>query len=490
MKSTKKSLVVCGLSLLMCCALLVGTTFAWFTDSVVNKGNKIESGRLDVQLWNNGVDISDSTKPIFDYNLWEPGYSTGANLQVKNVGSLAVKYELELQNVSATKGLETAIDVQVNGKTVGTLSNFMNGENLLEGTLLPGKGSDPASIVLKMQEKAGNTYQNAEATFDILLKATQATHEQDGFGNPDYDQDASLDFIPVDSEEDFVTAVENAKANETVQLQKNLTLDQPIPQSGSGTTTIDLNGHTLGSTSSDPLIVDQGSSFTMKNGNLALQRSGFSPSCIEVNGTFTLEGVNYTAKNSSGILVKGDSQVNISNSTITADGYCISTNATYGSGMTISVKDSTLNAPLNTTSTGVLLNVPGTLLMENCTVNSKWQSVVVRGGDATLTNCTLNNLIDDDGSIYTKPDYKVNENWGQGNDLPNAALVVGNHSTSAYRYPATCTLVNTDISVNDGFMTVYAYGNSEEGCGASVNYDSASNIGEVIRGENVTVNGQ
>ena len=122
MKSTKKSLVVCGLSLLMCCALLVGTTFAWFTDSVVNKGNKIESGRLDVQLWNNGVDISDSTKPIFDYNLWEPGYSTGANLQVKNVGSLAVKYELELQNVSATKGIETAIDVQIDGKAVGTLS--------------------------------------------------------------------------------------------------------------------------------------------------------------------------------------------------------------------------------------------------------------------------------------------------------------------------------------------------------------------------------
>ena len=130
-KNTKRSLLTSGFSLLICCALLVGTTFAWFTDSVTSQGNKIQAGTLDVQLWNGEQDISNSAVPVFDYNLWEPGYSTGANLSVHNVGSLAVKYELELQNVTTTKGMEKVIDVMVNNDVQGTLADFMQGENRL-----------------------------------------------------------------------------------------------------------------------------------------------------------------------------------------------------------------------------------------------------------------------------------------------------------------------------------------------------------------------
>lgn len=197
MKKTKKSLLFSGLALMMSALLLAGTTFAWFTDSVTNKGNKIEAGTLDVQLYQDTTDISNSTEPVFNYDKWEPGYSTGADLSVKNNGTLAIKYELELQNVTATKGIENVINVYVGKDLKGTLAQFMNGENLLEGTLNAGASTDSTMITLAMQTSADNDYQGATASFDILLKATQAPVETDGFGNPNYDANATYDSVTV-----------------------------------------------------------------------------------------------------------------------------------------------------------------------------------------------------------------------------------------------------------------------------------------------------
>ena len=229
MANTRKSLIFSAISLLLCCALLVGTTFAWFTDSVTNTGNKIQAGNLEVALLKDGVDISDSNTPVFSYDLWEPGYSTGANLAVKNNGSLALKYELVLQNVVTTKGIENVIDVIVGGKTVGTLADFMNGEVLVPGNLTAGATSDTYEIVLKMQKTAGNDYQNAVATFDILLRATQYTYEKDGFGSDQYDKDAvymqknvSYDETktPEQNGAALQAAILSAKDGETIYVEK------------------------------------------------------------------------------------------------------------------------------------------------------------------------------------------------------------------------------------------------------------------------------
>ena len=105
-KTTKRSLVAAGLVLLLCIAMLVGTTFAWFTDSASTAGNKIQAGTLDVQLlMHNGreyVDISNDTRAIFGTGsiaqnnnaetLWEPGKTQVAYLANKNNGNLALKY--------------------------------------------------------------------------------------------------------------------------------------------------------------------------------------------------------------------------------------------------------------------------------------------------------------------------------------------------------------------------------------------------------------
>ena len=89
-----------ALSLLLCLSMLVGTTFAWFTDSVSSGKNRITAGNLDVELeyfvkgetaaedkW---VTVQDATD-LFSDKLWEPGHTEVVYLKITNAGSLAMK---------------------------------------------------------------------------------------------------------------------------------------------------------------------------------------------------------------------------------------------------------------------------------------------------------------------------------------------------------------------------------------------------------------
>ena len=48
--STKRALVLSLLSMLLCVSMLVGSTYAWFTDTATTAVNKIQAGTLDVAL--------------------------------------------------------------------------------------------------------------------------------------------------------------------------------------------------------------------------------------------------------------------------------------------------------------------------------------------------------------------------------------------------------------------------------------------------------
>ena len=50
-KTTRRALFMSVISLMLCCAMLVGTTFAWFTDEVTSVNNIIKAGNLDVELY-------------------------------------------------------------------------------------------------------------------------------------------------------------------------------------------------------------------------------------------------------------------------------------------------------------------------------------------------------------------------------------------------------------------------------------------------------
>ena len=95
-----------AISLILCIAVLVGTTFAWFTDKVEVRGNIIKAGNLDIEMywtedydgqntiWHNVED--DGYKTIFNYDKWEPGYTDVKYIKIVNNGNLALNYEFAI----------------------------------------------------------------------------------------------------------------------------------------------------------------------------------------------------------------------------------------------------------------------------------------------------------------------------------------------------------------------------------------------------------
>lgn len=117
---SKRALLINVLSILVCCALLAGTTLAWFTDTAVNTCNRIQAGKLRVDLLMRGEDgsyfsIAGGHGDIFDAaanangtnkTLWEPGKTQVVYLAVRNKGNLALRYNVPF-STSPTSGLPT-----------------------------------------------------------------------------------------------------------------------------------------------------------------------------------------------------------------------------------------------------------------------------------------------------------------------------------------------------------------------------------------------
>ena len=212
-KSTKKALLLSALAMFACVAMLIGSTFAWFTDSVTSAGNKIEAGTLKIDLElldkdGNWSSIKESKAALFNYDLWEPGYTEVKVLKIENEGTLALQWVAQFQSEKALSALANVIDVYVlksateigypadrnlAGYTkVGTVAEFVNNFAETEnGTLLAGEEAYLA-IALKMQESAGNEYQGLSlGEFDIKIFATQYTYEKDSFDDQ-YDKGATV----------------------------------------------------------------------------------------------------------------------------------------------------------------------------------------------------------------------------------------------------------------------------------------------------------
>ena len=105
MKNKKTKLLYSVLSLLLCLSMLLGSTFAWFTDSVQSGINVIAAGNLDVALYHSNAavqnePVGEATKLFMDLNgkdiLWEPGVVSYENLRIANEGDLALTYQLAI----------------------------------------------------------------------------------------------------------------------------------------------------------------------------------------------------------------------------------------------------------------------------------------------------------------------------------------------------------------------------------------------------------
>lgn len=230
--NTKRALVVSVLSLLLCASMLIGTTFAWFTDSVESGKNIIKSGNLDVEMqyaqanedpasanWKDA-----SKEAIFSYDNWEPGYVDAKHIRVSNEGTLALNWQMRIVANGAVSKLANVIDVYYfknatqldredveDGKHLGTLTEVLgtikNMSNEVRGFLEADTAKD-ITIAFKMKESAGNEYESLSigTDFSVQIIATQRMSESDSFG-PDYDEKVPSPEVPAA----LVTPLEDKK---------------------------------------------------------------------------------------------------------------------------------------------------------------------------------------------------------------------------------------------------------------------------------------
>ena len=202
-KATKRALLTSVMALVMCVVMLVGTTFAWFTDTASTGVNKIVSGNLRVDIIGANsdshiekLDFTKATGAEGENLLWEPGcrYLT-EGFRIANKGNLALKWKAEINkdNIVNDKVVDTAkdgvslldvIDFYVVTKAADGTETAVAIENFT-GKLAANVGkSETYYIKGVMQTTAGNDYQNL--TLDgitITVYATQDTVENDSFNN-------------------------------------------------------------------------------------------------------------------------------------------------------------------------------------------------------------------------------------------------------------------------------------------------------------------
>ena len=219
-KSTKRALLGSVMAMVLCLAMLVGATFAWFTDTASTNVNKIQAGNLDVVLEMQNADgkwVSAEGKTLDfvkaadakgEAILWEPGctYELPA-LRIRNNGNLALKYQVIITGINGSAKLNTAIDWTIGDVAMGAEQHLAAGE------------SNAFTIKGHMWESAGNEYMNESIDgIAITVVATQNTVESDSF-DKDYDADAEYPVVAVgDVNTDGDTVLKDKEEDHTIQV--------------------------------------------------------------------------------------------------------------------------------------------------------------------------------------------------------------------------------------------------------------------------------
>ena len=237
-KATKRALLTSVMALVMCVVMLVGTTFAWFTDTASTGVNKIQAGNLDVALemkdsegkWVSAEGQTLQFKkaadaPADEKVLWEPGCTYELpELRIVNKGNLALKYKISISGAKdATpdndKNDLKLLDVidwtySVSGAD-GDATDELGTERYLAAKTGEADVFDTLTIKGQMQKSAGNDYQGmAIEGIAITVVATQDTVESDSFSK-DYDENATY---PVVVTPDTAASVDYSKSNAVYQF--------------------------------------------------------------------------------------------------------------------------------------------------------------------------------------------------------------------------------------------------------------------------------
>lgn len=222
---TKKALRGSLFALFLCIVLLIGTTFAWFTDTASTGVNNIQAGNLKVDLqmkdangsWvpaeGKTIDFVKASGHENEAILWEPGCTYELPvLRVVNKGNLALKYKIKINGIQGDEKLNEVINWTISDVALDT-----------DHSLAAGATSEDLTIKGHMQESAGNEYQGLSIDgISITVYATQASVESDSFG-PEYDQNAAYTISAKDAN-GLTKAIKDAKAGDTITFDENVAI--------------------------------------------------------------------------------------------------------------------------------------------------------------------------------------------------------------------------------------------------------------------------
>lgn len=492
-KSTKRALLTSALALLMCVAMLVGATFAWFTDTASTAVNKIQAGTLNVDIVDkNGDSLNGKSLSFRDANdstdiLWEPGATFNLDsFKIVNKGNLAFKYKVIISGVNGNAKLLEAIDffVKIGDAEKVALADW-------EGILLPNgeaatdtmdAGTTSAiTISGTMKKEAGNEYQGLSIDgIGITVVATQYTYENDSFGN-EYDASAERDEFKqgvtisgiAGVAESYDTIQDAYEAVKAMLVANSGLVEQPLSEEAFNAFFTD-GGKITWTIYGNQQVTDNrmfsfgraanrfGEGRHITEINIVGGNSSASLDLSAVNGTFALpynwwnvaDSANTTLKcknitlNGIKYMPSATYQCTLYPTTYEFDGCTFNGNlySYQNFDVNMTIKNCTFNAPANTTYAFMAQGKGGTITLDNNVFNNYTRGINLERAtaDFVITNNTIVSTVSEpdrgaiqltDGKSFVVTGNKVDVNAGNAFWFHNAATN-GN---------VTYTISNNDI---------------------------------------------
>lgn len=409
--SVKRSLLVSAIALTLTAALLIGTTFAWFTSTAQTSVSDIQAGKLEVQIvdannantkldtlsWQKSADAAQN-----EAVLWEPNvtYKTQP-FKVKSAGNLALKYKLALSSPTGDSVLLNNIEFSIvdennTAVSIDTFEGHLTNTEDLSGTFV---------LQGHMKKEATNDCQGKTLNnINITVTATQDTVENDSIDNT-YDKDAEYP-ISVTTGDELQAVVSNATAPVNIVLTNNITTNNFVIPADKDVT-LDLNGRTVTNDASHTILnqghltltdssADKNGRIVSCKGNTAALRNGDNAVCVVEGGTISRDGANGNTWH----VVENFGKMTFNGGTVVlknGNGFAITNGWNYidpGASTTHAVME--INAlKLDTDSSGIKNCKYGDLTVNDVTVTSTgyWAlsndylgTAVINGGTLTSTS--------------------------------------------------------------------------------------------------------
>lgn len=437
-RQTKRALLTSVMALVMCVVMLLGTTFAWFTDTATANVNTIKSGNLHVEIQNKAGTAIDKLEWVKENGdvianqddiLWEPGCTYLLTpFKIVNTGNLALKYKIEITGLDGSAKLLKVIKFTYKTEDGNTFD--MTAEGKLAAN---GGATGMITVSAHMDELAGNEYQNETLTgVKFTVVATQDAVEYDSSKNT-YDENATYPVVAKNQAE-----VNNAITNTT---EKNVTIAVPAGQ----ITTLDNGIANEGSNSRNVTFIGDGSqtvdvvtnAITAEGGELNYQRgSSFTFENLTIQaGEGNFDGIVCDELTYKDCTIKGK---------LTLFGKATFINCTFENDMANQYSIWTWG---------------GTdVTFEGCTFNTNGKAILLYGGAAASnpTNLVVNNCTFND---------RTNGAAGK------AAIEIGNDYNATYTLTVNNATVNGFAAGKNTGSTLWANKNSMDAAHLTVTID-------------------